>query len=630
MSARHICLFPTSPFSSLLFSSLLASTDRTAAHKNNSKYFNSPPNRWNLIDFLKYRHPRDATRRKIVDSWVKSLESIAACNGRCHTDEGHERAKTLLSRYRERDSSDRKYAKIWTSLKKSTERPPPAPATINYAPVFQNGGSAPLFQNGGSAPVFHTAGTAAPVTISNKGAERNPTLPVPSSGEGEEEEEQEEEAAIDEWELSDTVAGEEEDEEDEEVEEVEQDGENEGYTDGEDGVGLTDSPPHILAFHKAYRKTDGHRWRLSSGRDVETVLFSKFHAAGGVGFHASLALSFILDLGDDDDNTCKNWFSNKEWSEIKATIPPLSSEGLMPLFKSFDRFDGAKSVGEFRHRVDTTRYKEPGEIYNREKHYDLWSADLAVQHILGLWEDPDQPLRAPQLEDTLSSCLWTHIIDHPLLGLAGVHMVHKESSCRSTARRKNRHRTLPTQRQLSGPKMDGIIRSIKDHSEEFGAMEVASSFGSVGAKSTKLLVDTNKLIKTLRDMLFALHQRVNFDPAVTGKLQVVGIMCAGLQVQFLRLYCKGHVSILVRERIEEVPVDCLEFEHLKSLLVKFAIMKKAIAQSVTAVSERVPALSAAEQRVMTDEERLQELLSGKVKDCRPKLDWAGDSPPPDR
>jgi hypothetical protein len=377
----------------------------------------------------------------------------------------------------------------------------------------------------------------------------------------------EEEAAIDEWELSDTVAGEEEEDE-----------EDEGYTDEEDDISDKDSPPHIVAFQKAYRKTEGHRWRLSTGRDVETVLFSKFHAADGAGFHANLALSFILDLGDDDDdddddNVCKRWFSDEEWLEIKATTPPLSSEGLMPLFKSFDRFDGAKTVSEFRHRVDTTRYKEDGEVYNREKHYDLWSADLAVQHILGLWEDPDQPLRAPQLEDTLSSCLWTHIIDHPLLGLAGVQMIHKESSCRSTARRKNRHRTLPTQRQLSGPKMDGIIRSIKDHSEEFGAMEVASSFGSVGTKSTKLLVDTNKLIKTLRDMLFALHQRVNFDPAVTGKLQVVGIMCAGLQVQFLRLYCKGHVSVLVRERIEEVPVDCLEFKGLKRLLVKFAMMK---------------------------------------------------------
>lgn len=376
-----------------------------------------------------------------------------------------------------------------------------------------------------------------------------------------------EETVIEEWELSDTVAGEEDAEEEEEEVDVDED---EG-----DHPSFEGAPPHIAAFQKAYRKTKGHRWRLSSGQDVETILFWEYHSAGGVGFQANLAHSFVIDLGDDEDNdnTYRGWFTSDEWAEIKATIPPLSSEGLMPLFKSLDRFDGAKTVAEFRHRVDTTRYKEDGEVYNREKHYDLWSADLAVQHILGLWEDPDQPLRAPQLEDTLSSCLWTHIIDHPLQGLAGVNIVHKESSCRSTARRKNRHRTLPTQRQLTGPKMDGIIRSIKDHSEEFGAMEVASSFGSAGTKSTKLLVDTNKLIKTLRDMLFALHQRVNFDPAVTEKLQVVGILCAGLQVQFLRLYCKGHVSILVREHIEEVPVDCLEFEWLKKLLIKFAMMK---------------------------------------------------------
>lgn len=314
---------------------------------------------------------------------------------------------------------------------------------------------------------------------------------------------------------------------------------------------------------------------------METILHEKFYAANCKGFHANLARSFILDLGEVDTNknsnnyinVCRNWFSDEEWADIEATVPELSRSAVLPLFKSLYRFDNLNTEEEFRRQVSSTSFIPEGETYVRDVHYDLWSADLAVQHILGHWEDPNQPLRAPQLEESLSSALWAPLIDHPLRGLLGVQMVHKESCCKSTASRKCRERTEKSERQASGPKVDGIIRSIEDDSLEFGSMEVSKSWGGVGGKSTKRLGDIEKMIKTLRDMLFQLHERVEFNPAVTKKIQVVGIICGGLKVQFFRMYSVGYIAVLKREAIEMVPIECSGFANLKKLITKFAMIK---------------------------------------------------------
>lgn len=467
---------------------------------------------------------------------------------------------------------DRRYGRDWLKCQKPVPRPSapapaPAPSTINYAPVFHSSGSAALFQSGGSAPVYNHLSVDKPITPADDGnIDSNSSLPPSDRLELGEEDTSgigvgvgyEEEAAED-------------DRPDHDI--------------ANDNDGSEIRPPHIEEFNSAFLRTEGRRWCLSGGRDVETILHQGFYKVGHKGFYANLTRSFILDLGeedlgeeDNDSNTrhvnvCKGWFSTEEWAEIMTTVPRLSQAVAIPLFKSLDRFDAAKTKAELRQRVCSTRFKPDDEPFVRDVHYDLWSADLAVQNVLGHWEDPNQPLCAPQLEDSLSSALWAPIIDHPLRGLRGVQMVHKESCCTSTASRRCRLRTETSERQASGPKIDGIIRSIEDDSLEFGSMEVSKSWGGVGGKSTKRLGDINKVIKSLRDMLFELHKRVGFNPAATKNIQVVGIICCGLKVQFFRMYGKGHIAILKREAIETVPIECSNFKDLKRLIVKFAMIK---------------------------------------------------------
>lgn len=461
---------------------------------------------------------------------------------------------------------DRRYGREWLKCQKPEPRsaapapaPTPTPSTINYAPVFHSSGSAALFQSGGSAPVYNHLPVDKPITPADD-VNIDSDLSLPPS---------------DRLELEEDTLGVGVDCEEETAED---DYPDHDIANNHEGSEIC--PPHIKEFNSAFVMTQGHRWCLSGGRDVETVLYQGFYKVGRKGFYANLARSFILDLGEEDNNSkthdvnaCKDWFSTEEWAEIMTTVPGLSQAVTIPLFKSLDRFDAAKTKAELRQRVCSTRFKPDDEPFVRDVHYDLWSADLAVQNILGHWEDPNQPLRAPQLEDSLSSALWAPIIDHPLRGLRGVQMVHKESCCTSTASRRCRLRTETSERQASGPKIDGIIRSIEDDSLEFGSMEVSKSWGGVGGKSTKRLGDINKVIKSLRDMLFELHKRVEFNPAVTQNIQVVGIICCGLTVQFFRMYGKGHIAVLKREAIEKVPVDCSNFEDLKRLIVKFAMIK---------------------------------------------------------
>jgi hypothetical protein len=127
----------------------------------------------------------------------------------------------------------------------------------------------------------------------------------------------------------------------------------------------------------------------------------------------------------------------------------------------------------------------------------------------------------------------------------------------------------------SGPRLDGIIRSLDDNTLEFGGMEVArTSHG--GTSSTKSLNDTHKLGKALRDMLGRLCQ-VAVHESVRGQLQVVGFITAGLVLESVRL-CqpKGHVCVYTRHSRMQVPTDVQNLKSLLSLLCNIVQMKVCI------------------------------------------------------
>ena len=110
-------------------------------------------------------------------------------------------------------------------------------------------------------------------------------------------------------------------------------------------------------------------------------------------------------------------------------------------------------------------------------------------------------------------------------------------------------------RARTGPKLDAVIRTVEDNTHEFGGVEVARTDAG-GAGSTKRLGDAGKLVRAMRDMLFRLHERVGHDEGVVRRVQVVGVVCAGVKMQAMRMGCwRGGVAVLVPEMELEVPVE---------------------------------------------------------------------------
>jgi hypothetical protein len=147
-------------------------------------------------------------------------------------------------------------------------------------------------------------------------------------------------------------------------------------------------------------------------------------------------------------------------------------------------------------------------------------------------------------------------------------------------------------------------------------MEIARTFQG-GTNSTKWMRDSQKLVRALRDMLHRLHQRVEPDAASVGKLQVFGIVTAGLSLQICRLVNPhGYVCLLKAHKVRQVPSTVGELRNLLFLLRSVVQMKAAITECVDVVRAKRPA---------TSPEELARALRGDddddIMDRRTSLPW---------
>ncbi|RPB02508.1 hypothetical protein L873DRAFT_408029 [Choiromyces venosus 120613-1] len=328
------------------------------------------------------------------------------------------------------------------------------------------------------------------------------------------------------------------------------------------------------------------KWVLASGRAVEDVMFKSCTAMDAATFAHSLAQSFVLDTSDP---VMKSWFTEDEWTEIVASVLLLPKPDVV-LADSLKRFFPVKSTAMLREVLDKQSYLPEGVSYDSEIHYNSQWADVVIRRFLMLLEAPGEPLRTPHLEDWYSSYVWSSIIDDSLLNLPGMTVERKESPCRATSLRKNRHRRKLTTRMKLGPRLDAIIRTAEDDYHEFGAMEVARTFTG-GVNSTKWLGDAFKLSKALRDMLFRLQELVDGDGGRRRRVQVVGICTAGLALQVVRMGCpaagRGFVALVKREGVVQVPKGVAGgLAELLKVLMLVAQVKEVVRVSAEAVEER--------------------------------------------
>ncbi|RPB17678.1 hypothetical protein P167DRAFT_7322 [Morchella conica CCBAS932] len=222
-------------------------------------------------------------------------------------------------------------------------------------------------------------------------------------------------------------------------------------------------------------------------------------------------------------------------------------------------------------------------------------------HRLSILESPNNLLHYPNLREGWYDCNpWSFLIDQCLLGLNGV-LVQRQAPPLPSPPPPAHHLLLlrpliPNSKEilclalkLASPlparRFDAIIHTLAESPVlEYGAIEVAKSFESVHAR--KWSSDSSKLVLALHAMLARLRGAVENDPEAVRRLQVVGLMNAGLRMQIMRMGVVGrggNVSVLQRGRVKALPTEVGALRGVFAVMISVVMFKRMIQDCVEVV-----------------------------------------------
>jgi hypothetical protein len=283
------------------------------------------------------------------------------------------------------------------------------------------------------------------------------------------------------------------------------------------------------------------RWQLSSGRYVEEILREAALALSHGQFEESTLPSLMWDLSD---TRIPGLVRAADLQEVQKELPPVSTgnEKLArysaPLIKIKSLPDVVRAVA--RRMVD-------GDAADG---YSQW-VDRVVCNTCHILSAPSGLLERAHAEDWYNMQIWSHVIHAAFFSHPSIMVAPGETTCRASSRLLNMDRSQTKgaeNRQKSGPKMDGIIRSVGENFFEFGAIESGKTLGDTN--TTKWISDGLKLKRVMRDMLVRLHEEVDED--AVRHVQTVGILTSGLRAQLFRCWAPRKGGVVVCETVGPV------------------------------------------------------------------------------
>ncbi|CAG8527891.1 13884_t:CDS:2, partial [Acaulospora morrowiae] len=195
--------------------------------------------------------------------------------------------------------------------------------------------------------------------------------------------------------------------------------------------------------------------------------------------------------------------------------------------------------------------------------------NLAYRSMYSLWREEDDFTSASKLEEWFEMNIWANLID-PAFREMEIDLV-REGMCLSSSDRENIDRS------------DGIFRLRKKHLE-FGAIEAGRN--REGTKGTKLLTDSLKMSKMLKDMINALATECNMKEDVLRKLQIAGILQGANMMQVITVDLpKGYVTRIHRRKFYEVPGRLNKNQSLGLIIMEVLFVKSVIKQALNLINE---------------------------------------------
>ncbi|CAG8665210.1 8242_t:CDS:1, partial [Acaulospora morrowiae] len=207
--------------------------------------------------------------------------------------------------------------------------------------------------------------------------------------------------------------------------------------------------------------------------------------------------------------------------------------------------------------------------------------NLAYRSMYSLWRGEDDFTSVPKLEGWFEMNIWAHLVD-PAFREMETDLVRGERMCLSSSDRKNIDRSENDRKKI-GKKGDGIFR-LRKKRLEFGAIEAGRNWE--GTKGTKLLTDSLKMSKMLKDMINVLATECDMKEDVLRKLQIAGILQGANMMQVITVDLPmGYVTRIHRRKFYEVPGRLNKYQPLGFIIMEVLFVKSVIKQTLNLINE---------------------------------------------
>ncbi|CAG8466883.1 3832_t:CDS:2 [Scutellospora calospora] len=324
------------------------------------------------------------------------------------------------------------------------------------------------------------------------------------------------------------------------------------------------------SYEMSFQKiAEERKWHLSSGRNVEDVLYAYASKLE----YEQPAHSFIIDTSD---NNIKNLFTKTEWEEVIGTnkkTAPAIDKVLVEHLLSYKK----KSPLEMR-----THIMKPwlNTTYNKEEHFDFQYIHQVFSHLLDEYESSKNRLMQPHAEGWYAINVWSILIDKTFLNIPDIELVRGETCSVASSNRKNDDEMyrIKGQRKALGHRIDGIFQNtVNDY--EYGGIEVAKT--CQGPHDRKYLGNSLKLTKLLKDIFHQQSSIVDYDETVVKKIEMVGLLHSRLQLQqFLMDFGGGSCLRLRKETTRNIPLHLGDVMELISTVISILQAKLRIQRCI--------------------------------------------------
>ncbi|KAG0208634.1 hypothetical protein BGX28_000442 [Mortierella sp. GBA30] len=361
-------------------------------------------------------------------------------------------------------------------------------------------------------------------------------------------------------------------------------------------------------FSASFNEFHGKPWLLPTGTVVDEVIY-KYTMT----LECESALhSFVLDqtkaivgcFEEKDQQPFRCDFDQRDSQGAAATLPDWKQKELMRYAVAPEDLRDLLSHG-WRRKDEEAIQSDTGEAERDGFNKRFY---LAVLRLSALYEDFGNRIPESQSEAWYATKVWGILIDLLVSGSEWLDLKLGEVSSSASSLRKNRDRDLES-RHAHGRKIDGLVLCKKTQ-REIGAIEAGRS--DEGATGTKVLKDSRKLAKLLKDMLDKMCSHCEKQDEVRSELRVFGLLISGLRVEFVSLrYLDGRYCWLKRERTFSVPLTWDE-HSIRSILV--------LIKEMLLLRDRMEAMTRlAYRQAHPGADDLVRELSGSARPCTPPL-----------